>query len=346
MRKLLILAALIAVLALNVSAMDYTAPEAPEDALELMPSESGGFAADLWTVITGAISVFQPALAEGMVVCGCVFGAAMLMSLLKTMPGKTEQVVELVGVLAVSALLLSQTNSMITLAKDTITELSEYGKLLLPVMAAALASQGGVTSSTALYTGTAVFDAVLSSAIRYLLVPMIYIFLILSLGAGATGENMLAKLRDFVKWLVTWCLKVILYVFTGYISMTGIVSGTADAATLKATKLTVSGMVPVVGSILSDASEAVILGAGVMKSAVGVYGVVALIAIFVTPFIRIGTQYLLLKLTTALCEMFDVKAINGVVQSFSAAMGLLLAMTGTVCVQLLISTVCFMKGVS
>lgn len=346
MRKLLILAALIAVLALNVSAMDYTAPEAPEDALELMPSESGGFAADLWTVITGAISVFQPALAEGMVVCGCVFVAAMLMSLLKTMPGKTEQVVELVGVLAVSALLLSQTNSMITLAKDTITELSEYGKLLLPVMAAALASQGGVTSSTALYTGTAVFDAVLSSAIRYLLVPMIYIFLILSLGAGATGENMLAKLRDFVKWLVTWCLKVILYVFTGYISMTGIVSGTADAATLKATKLTVSGMVPVVGSILSDASEAVILGAGVMKSAVGVYGVVALIAIFVTPFIRIGTQYLLLKLTTALCEMFDVKAINGVVQSFSAAMGLLLAMTGTVCVQLLISTVCFMKGVS
>lgn len=346
MRKLIVMIVIAGMLILPVSALDYTAPEAPDDALELMPDQSRSFGQDLWTVISSAMAVVQPALAQGMAVCAAVFLTVMLLSLLKNLPGKAAMVTELVGVLAVAALLLNQTNSMITLAKDTVTELSEYGKLLLPVMAAAMASQGGVTSSTALYAGTVAFDTVLTAGISKLMVPMVYIYLILSVASGATAESMLSKLRDQVKWLVSWCLKTVMTVFTGYMGVTGVVSGTTDAATVKATKLTMSGMVPVVGGVLADASEAVIVSAGVMKSAVGVYGLVALIAIWITPFIRIGVQYLLLKLTAALCEMFDLKAINDLVGAFSSAMGLLLAMTGAVCVMLLISVICFMKGVS
>ena len=346
MRRILILLFLLPLLILPARALDYTAPSAPDDALELMPDESVSFGEDLWFVISSAIKNLEPAVAEGMAVCGSVFAVALLLSILKTMPGKTAQILDLAGVLVISGILLGSARSLIALAADTVTELSEYGKLLLPVMTAALAAQGGITSSTALYTGTAVFDAVLSGGIKSLLVPMVWIFLILAVAAGATGETMLQKLRDSVKWLITWCLKMILYIFTGYISITGVISGTADAAAIKATKLTMSGMVPVVGGILSDASEAVLVGAGVMKNAAGVYGLLAILAMWITPFLRIGVQYLLLKLTAALCAMFDNKAVTGLIGTFSAAMGLLVAMTGTVCVLLLISLVCFMKGVS
>ena len=323
MRRFFILILLTVVLALPASAMEYTAPEPFEDALELMPVESESFGKDLWKVITAAIGKAQPQIAEA-----------------------AAQTADLVGVLAAAVLLLRSTQSMVALAAETVTELSEYGKLLLPVMAAALASQGGITSSTALYAGTAAFDAVLASGITKLLVPMVYIFLTLAVVAAATGEKMLGSLRDFLKWLVTWCLKTILYVFTAYIGITGVVSGTTDAATLKATKLTMSGMIPVVGGILSDASEAVIVGAGVMKNAVGVYGMVALIAIWIAPFLQIGIQYLLLKLTAALCGIFESKPVQELIGAFSAAMGLLLGMTGAVCILLLISMVCFMKGVA
>lgn len=346
MRKVLMVLILATILVMPVSAMEYTAPTAPSDALKLIPTESSGFAEDLWYVILSALPSVQPAVAEAIGLCAGIFGSVILVALLKTLPGRGAEVTELAAVLGVAAMLFGTTKSMVSLAAETVAELSEYGKLLLPVLAAALASQGGVTSSTALYTGTVVFDALLSSGIKNLLVPLVYIFLILSLAAGATGEGILNKLKDFVKWLVTWCLKMILYIFTGYISITGVVSGTTDAAALRATKLTVSGMVPVVGGILSDASEAVIVSAGVMKSAVGVYGLIAVIAIWITPFLQIGIQYLLLKLTAALCAMFACNAVNGLIQAFTAAMGLLLAMTGTVCVLLLISTVCFMKGVS
>jgi stage III sporulation protein AE len=147
-----------------------------------------------------------------------------------------------------------------------------------------------------------------------------------------------------MKWLMTWCLKTLMYVFTGYMSITGVITGTADAAAVKSAKLTISGVVPVVGGILSDASETVILGAGVMKNAVGIYGLLAIAAICITPFLQIGVQFLLLKLTAAVCGVFGVKETSGLIEDFSSGMGLLLGMTGTVTFLLLISMICFMKG--
>ena len=121
--------------------------------------------------------------------------------------------------------------------------------------------------------------------------------------------------------------------------------GTTDAAALKATKVTISSVVPVVGGILSDASEAVLVSAGLMKNAAGIYGILAVLAVFLSPFLKIGVHYLILKLTAAVCGIFGEKGLTELIGDFSTAMGLLLAMTGSECLLLLISTVCFLKGV-
>ena len=129
-------------------------------------------------------------------------------------------------------------------------------------------------------------------------------------------------------------------------SITGVVSGATDTAALKAAKLTISSVVPVVGGIMSDASEAVLVSAGLLKNSAGIYGILAIIAICLDPFIRIAAHYLLLKATAAVCVVFGSKKVTGLVDDFAVAMGLLLAMTGAVCLMLLISIVCFMKGVT
>lgn len=287
----------------------------------------------------------MPEMADACGVCVCITAVLLLISVLKGIASERGQMLDWVAAIAVGSVLLSRTNVLIRMGAETVSQMSEYGKLLLPVMTAALAAQGGLQSSAALYAGTAMFDAILGTAVAKLLVPLVYVFLALAIAGSATGQELLGKLRDFVKWLVGWLLKGSLYIFTGYMTVTGVVSGTADAATVKATKLTISGMVPVVGGILSDASEAIVVGAGVMKSAAGVYGLLVILALWLTPFLQIGLQYLLLKLTAALCATFEIKRASDLLQDFSAAMGLLLAMTGTVCLFLLISTICFMKGV-
>ncbi len=329
-------------LALPVSALEITPPE-PENAQ--MPENTGSFGDGLLELLGRVLLGLRPDLGEALQVSVSVFGAVLAVGLLRCCSGGVKPLAELGGAVTLAALLLRSTHSMITLGAETVTQLSDYGKLLCPVMTAAMAAQGGITSSAALYAGTAAFDAILSGLIARVLLPLVYLFLALAAANSAVGEELLKRMRDLVKNGLSWCLKTLLTVFTTYMSVTGVVSGATDAATLKAAKVTISSVVPVVGGILSDASEAVLVSAGVLKSAAGVYGLLAILALFLEPFSRIGVHYLVLKGTAALCGLFGPKSMAALVEDFSTAMGLILAMTGSVCLLLLISTVCFMKGV-
>lgn len=319
-------------------------PPVPSSAEALMPA-SDHFAEGTMQILRRAVSELHPDLYEAIGISLSLIAVILLVSITGMLPGAKTKTAEFVGAVGIGTLLLQSTNSLIHLGIRTIEDISAYGKLLLPVMTSAMAAQGGVTASTALYAGTALFDTVLTTLLTRLINPMIYIYLVLSTANAALGEEILKKLAGLVKWLSSWILKTVLYIFTGYMGITGVISGTTDAAAVKAAKLTISGVVPVVGGILSDASEAVLVSAGMVRNATGIYGILAILAIFVLPFLRIGCHYLILKLTGALCAVFGVKRCTELIGDFSAAMGLLLAMTGSVCLLQLISTVCFLRGV-
>lgn len=343
MRKCLIAFILVVLTIVPVYAMEFTPPDAPNSAEPFMPAEVPSFSEGLLFVFKESIKLIRPEAAEAAQLCLTAVSVVMLASMVRLLHEGTQPIVELVSVITIAAVLISPSNALISLGLETVREISEYGKLLLPVMTAAMAAQGGITASAALYTGSAFFNAMLTSAVSKLVGPMLCLYLCLCIVTCAVGEEMLENLKKLIKWLMTWSLKLVLYIFTGYMGITGVVSGSVDAAALKAAKLTISGVVPVVGGIISDASEAILVGAGVMKSTTGVYGLVALIATCVGPFIRIGVQYLLLKITASVGSVFGIKKPVEMIRSFSVAMGLLLAMTGTVCLLWMISTVCFMK---
>lgn len=345
MRKLPMLILILMLLAVPVNALELTAPTVPKSAEDFMPPEPQNLKDGILEVLREAVSHIRPDLQEASQVCLGIIAAVMVISVIRTVPGNVEKTADLAGAVAVSGMFLTSAGTLINLGAETVVQVSEYGKLLLPVLTAALAAQGGVTTSAALYAGTALFDALLSSLIGKILMPLIYLFLALAAANSAVGDDLLKKLRDAVKWLMTWLLKTILYIFTGFISITGVVSGPTDAAALKAAKLTISGVVPVVGGILSDASEAVLVSAGTVKNSIGIYGLFAVLAIWMEPFLKIGAHYLLLRITGAVCSVFGSKRMTDLIQDFATAMGLLLAMTGAVCLMLLISTVCFLRGV-
>ena len=175
---------------------------------------------------------------------------------------------------------------------------------------------------------------------------MIYFYLCLGVAKGVTDSELLKRFQEGMKSFMTWVLKTILYIFTGYITITGVISGTTDAAALKAAKLTISSVVPVVGGILSDASETILVSVATVKNAAGIYGLFAILSIWIGPFLKIGCHYLMLKGLGALCGIFSGKNTASLIESFSVAMGYVLAMTGSVCLMLLVNTICFMKGVT
>ena len=344
MKKYLFAFIFLLILAQPALATELTAPEAPETAQQYMPSEQESFADGLWYIVKNALTALRPEIADASGICLSLVAIVLLVSILSSFSESSAGVLRLVVAVVIGILLLEPANSLISLGTKAVTELSEYGKLLIPVMTAAVAAQGGVTTSAALYTGTIFVMTFLASFIAKVIIPALYIYLCLCVANIALEQHTLKKAADFVKWLMTWSLKWILYIFTGYISITGVISGTVDASVLKAAKIGISGAVPVVGNIFADATETLLVSTGVIKNAAGVYGIFAVMAICVGPFVQIGAHYLLLKLTGAVCNVFGHKPSAELIQDFSSGMGFALAMTGTAAMLLLVSLVCYMKG--
>lgn len=326
--------------------MEFEAPPAPESAREYLPKEADTFGEGLWNVTSAALEELSPALSAAAESCLRLLCAMLLTAVAaRFAPECSSQAVELAGVAAAAALLLEPSRSMIEMGVETVQQLRDYGKLLLPVMASALAAQGGINASGALYVGTAAVDTILGGLVSSVVVPMLWMYLALSVAGAAAGTELLARLRELLRRVMEWALKLTLYLFTGYMAVTGAVSGTADAAAAKAARIAISGAVPVVGGILADAADTVLLSASALGSGAGIWGILTVLAIFCAPVLRIGCQYLLLKLTAMVGSALGAGRSAALAGDAAGGLGLLMALVSTQMVLLLVSTVCFLRGV-
>ena len=247
--------------------------------------------------------------------------------------------VEVAGALAVTALTVSDMNAMIGLGRETIQQMDAFAGLLLPAMATLTAATGGVTGAAVRQGVTVLFSDLLITAIDRLLVPLLYAYVAACCAQAALGNEGLKKLSALIKGAITFLLTAGLLVFVGYLAASGAIAGSADAAAVKAAKLAISRAVPVVGGILSDAAETVLAGAGVLKNAVGVFGMLTILSICLVPFLRLGVHYLAYKLTGALAATVADGRVAGLIDQIGSAFGLVLGMTGASALLLLVSMV-------
>lgn len=313
----------------------------------ISPTAPADFAGNLWKLISDALHDIRTPLAEAAKTCGMLLAAVLLCALCAQLePSLSVQAVRLGGALSLTGICAGSLRTMIGLAAGTIDRIGTFATLLLPVMSAALSASGGMTSAGALYAGSMLFFDVLMRLIRGVLIPLTYAFTALSAAECAVGNETLLRLRELTGWIIQTALKGVMYVFTAYLTVTGLITGSSDAAAVKAAGSALSAAVPVVGSILSDAAGTVLAGADIVRSCAGVFGLLAILATGLAPFCRIGVHYLALKLTAAVGGTIHCEGFGALLSNLAAAMGYMLAMTGCAALMALLSTCCFMKAVS
>lgn len=357
MKKIILFIILLFLLSGTVFAEDVTGidtgpvtDELPPEVSGLLPEFTENETADFWsslkTMFFGSILDAKDSIRSSLGLCAVLLGLVTLCSVAEISSASGYAgAVTIAGSLGMMAAVMGAFQSMIVMAADTVRSMTDYSACMLPIMASATAMGGGVSSGAALYAGTALFSQVLMQLISRLFIPAVYFYLCISTAEAALSTDTLSEIREFTGWLISKGLSLILSVFIGYMAITGVVTGTADATALKATKAAISGMVPVVGGIISDASESLVAGALMLKSSVGVFGMLAVLGIVMLPFLRAGLHYLLLKMTAAVSGTVGLKPHVDLLKHFSAAMGYLLAMCGTCAMLLLISFVCFLRVV-
>ena len=104
-------------------------------------------------------------------------------------------------------------------------------------------------------------------------------------------------------------------------------------------------MLPVVGKIIADAAETVLLGAGMLKNTVGIFGMLAIFAVCVQPFLQLGVQYLVYKFTAFLSGLIGTQEIRRLIDGLASAFGLVLGMTGACALLLLVSVLASVAAV-
>lgn len=80
------------------------------------------------------------------------------------------------------------------------------------------------------------------------------------------------------------------------LSLTNLLAGSADRLAVRVGKTVISGAVPVVGGILSDATEAVAAAALTLRGTLGVLGVFSVLALCLAPLLHLAVQYLFYQL--------------------------------------------------
>ena len=248
--------------------------------------------------------------------------------------GEGLQAVTIAGALAITDMA-----AMIGLGRDTLDRMTGLSNLLLPAMAVLTAATGSVTAAAARQGATVLFSQLLITAMDRLLVPLVYAFVAVSCAHAAVGNPGLKKAADLLKGAVTFLLTALLLAFVGYLTASGAIAGSVDAAAVKAAKLAISRAIPVVGGILADASESVLAGAGALRGAVGLAGLLVVLALCLTPFLRLAFQYLVYRGAAALCAMVAQPRLSGLIDAIGSAFGLVLGMTGAGALLLLVSLV-------
>ena len=223
--------------------------------------------------------------------------------------------------------------------------MDDFSGLLLPAMATLTAATGGVSGAAVRQGATVLCSSLLIRGIDGLLVPLLYAYIAACCAHAALGSDGLKKLAALIKGTIVFLLTAGLLVFVGYLTASGAIAGSADAAAVKAAKMTISRAIPVVGGILSDAAETVLAGAGVLRGTVGVVGMLVVLAICLTPFLQLALHYLTYKGAAALTGTVAGPRLSGLMDNLGGAFGLILGMTGSCALVLLFSIVSAVSAV-
>jgi stage III sporulation protein AE len=279
----------------------------------------GGLRSYLGTAIMGGVKLFAVA-----VMCG----------ICASLSDRLKRATAIAGTLAVTLIAAGDMGNLIGMGVSTVRELAAFGKVLMPVLAAAAAASGSVGASGAAYLAVMFVTDMIITLIADVMTPLCWAYVALLAAGGATGNEGLYDLAKALKTGITFVLKIIVGMFIGYLTVSGVITGATDALTVKSVKLAAS-VIPVAGSVISDAAEAVVAGAGIVRGVTGVFGILGIIAMAGLPVLRTALQYLVFRGASLLAGIAGADGMDKLLSGFGDAFSVVLGLTG-VCALLLV----------
>ncbi|BCJ95718.1 stage III sporulation protein AE [Anaerocolumna cellulosilytica] len=228
-----------------------------------------------------------------------------------------------VAYLLLFSILTASFISAATLAANTISAILDFMKALVPAYFISVAFCSSAATSMVYYQVSLFLITFVDMLLVHILIPMINIYLVISMANNLSKEDLLSKLADLISEVIRWSLKTLIGLVVGFNAIQGLILPVADSIK-KSTLLKLAGAIPGIGNALGGVTESVI-GAGILlKNAIGVAGVIVIITVCAVPIIKLAVTTLIYRVSSAAVQPISDKRMLKCVTASADACVLLL----------------------
>lgn len=278
----------------------------------------------------------------------CILAIIIIHSILKSISESLEndnisKLIYYVQYIAIITVIMSNFSDIITLVKDTTTNLIGFMNTLIPVLISLMLYTGSITTASILEPIILFMINFIGNLIQDILKPIILIITSISIISKISDRVQIDKISKFLKSSTIWFLGIVLTIFVGVVSLEGTLASSVDGITAKTAKAIVSSAVPIVGKILGDVVDSV-LGCGlILKNAVGFVGVIVIIGICIMPILKLTVLTFSYKLVASISEVIADSKIVKLLDEIGDIFKILLAILVTVTFMVIIGTTLLVK---
>lgn len=219
---------------------------------------------------------------------------------------------------------------------ETVDNIILFMNSLIPVLMTLLAAGGNAVSATALHPVLFSATGIITVVIKSFILPLIFTMTALKITDAFSPDMAVGKIGDMLGSIIRWSIGILLTLFIGLIGIYSAVAPAIDDITLKTTKFAVGSFVPVVGGMLSDSVDLVLGCSAILKNAVGISGLIAIVLVCFYPSVRLMVQAAILHITAAVIQPISDKRITGVISTLASSLTMVFAMMITITVMLII----------
>lgn len=229
---------------------------------------------------------------------------------------------------------------------STMDVMSTTMTILLPIMIPLLISMGGISSGS-------IMDPVILASVtgfnfimQHIVLPLIFLSAVFILINSITDKDYVKKLALFMRKGALFITGLTITIFSGITAVQGIMTKSADSLLMKTAKFSIDNFVPIIGGFAADSLDMVINCIGVIKSAVGLIGIVIIISMLAMPVIKIMAVAVIYKITAIAAEPVANKNISDSLNEIgtSAVTMTVVLAAGALMFLIFITAIMFMGG--
>lgn len=242
--------------------------------------------------------------------------SAFLQSLKAESDDSVNMIYSTATALLVATVVLVKLTSTVSLASMAISVASNFVYAFIPVFCSIVVASGGITTGFSTNTTLLILAQGLSFISSNVFMPIVNCYLALGVTSSLRYELNLDKLLSSVKKIITTCISFVSGVFVSVLSVKTAVAGRADMLGLRSIRFAINSVVPVIGSSISEGLLSIQAYSSLIKSSVGIVGVMAVVLVFLPSIVEVVLWRISLTLCVIVSDVFGDKSVSAVLNAF------------------------------